>query len=512
MGLKKFEKDMNIIVALDDEPNDVGGLSASQLKEKFDQSGCEIKQYINETLLPALEAESAAASLGVRMPSSSGREGPGTIQEAIDSLSAVAMNGGAVPSGGATGQILAKSDGEDHRLKWIDADAEAFGSYPKEKILSATTKTLFGLGADAVPDDALAAIYKYKYLDIHNLVVEKIKSSKTWTAPQGIVDNKVLAIIVGAGGGGAGANYSGSSGGGGGSGGIKIKDTTVTPGSTYQAVVGAGGTGGSSGNGSATDGGNGGSSSMFGFTSEGGQGGQVGGKGGDAAPDGGGGGGGANRNNGGNGGTYGGGGGGGYMGDTSAGGNGGTYGGGGAGYTGGSGGSFGANGGTKSIAGETGKKFDFANTPFLPYELYPYVIEPQEIVSGSVGYGGGGFGSNGGSADAGNFGGGGGGGFCGNGGNSINNGGGGGGGGFCCSGGVGDSGTGSINSPGGGGGFFAKGGNGGSGDGIARYGETPGAGGGAGDSGSSSSSSYWYAGGKGGDGMIILLYRMEDKS
>lgn len=161
MGLKKFEKDMNIIAALDDEPNDVGGLSASQLKEKFDQSGCEIKQYINETLLPALEAETAAAALGVRMPSSSGIEGPGTIQEAIDSLSAVAMNGGAVPSGGLPGQILAKADAEDHHLKWISADAEAFGSYRKEKILSAATKTLFGLGADAVPDDALAFLGKY---------------------------------------------------------------------------------------------------------------------------------------------------------------------------------------------------------------------------------------------------------------------------------------------------------------------------------------------------------------
>lgn len=161
MGLKKFEKDMNIIAALDDEPNDVGGLSAAQLKERFDQAGREIKEYINEDMIPALEAETAAASLGVRMPSSSGREGPGTIQEAIDSLSAVAMGGGAVPSGGLPGQILAKADAEDHHLKWISADAEAFGSYRKEKILSAATKTLFGLGADAVPDDVLAFLGKY---------------------------------------------------------------------------------------------------------------------------------------------------------------------------------------------------------------------------------------------------------------------------------------------------------------------------------------------------------------
>lgn len=45
-------KDLDIIQALDDEPNDVGGLTAAELKAKFDEAGNLIKEYINESLIP----------------------------------------------------------------------------------------------------------------------------------------------------------------------------------------------------------------------------------------------------------------------------------------------------------------------------------------------------------------------------------------------------------------------------------------------------------------------------
>lgn len=53
-------KDLNIIQKLDDEPNDVGGMSAQELKETFDRSGNIIKEYINDTLIPQVLAEGAA--------------------------------------------------------------------------------------------------------------------------------------------------------------------------------------------------------------------------------------------------------------------------------------------------------------------------------------------------------------------------------------------------------------------------------------------------------------------
>lgn len=51
----RLEHDMNIISKLDDEPNSVGGLTAAELKEKFDESGVVIQDYINYTLLPDIE-------------------------------------------------------------------------------------------------------------------------------------------------------------------------------------------------------------------------------------------------------------------------------------------------------------------------------------------------------------------------------------------------------------------------------------------------------------------------
>lgn len=52
----QFTKSMDIIAALPDRPNTDGGLSAAQLKAKFDEGGQAIKSYLNETLLPALGA------------------------------------------------------------------------------------------------------------------------------------------------------------------------------------------------------------------------------------------------------------------------------------------------------------------------------------------------------------------------------------------------------------------------------------------------------------------------
>lgn len=56
MAVTQFTKNMGIIAALDDEPNDAGGLSATQLKAKFDEGGAALKTYINETLIPSLIA------------------------------------------------------------------------------------------------------------------------------------------------------------------------------------------------------------------------------------------------------------------------------------------------------------------------------------------------------------------------------------------------------------------------------------------------------------------------
>ena len=58
-----LEDDLDNIQKLDDEPNDVGGLSAAEMKAEFDKSGNTIKEYLNETLIPQLSDTVAEAEV-----------------------------------------------------------------------------------------------------------------------------------------------------------------------------------------------------------------------------------------------------------------------------------------------------------------------------------------------------------------------------------------------------------------------------------------------------------------
>jgi len=56
MALPRLSTDLNNISKLDNYPPDDLGMTPALLKARFDQSGNDIKAYINETLLPALES------------------------------------------------------------------------------------------------------------------------------------------------------------------------------------------------------------------------------------------------------------------------------------------------------------------------------------------------------------------------------------------------------------------------------------------------------------------------
>lgn len=57
MSLTKLDADLDIISKLEDEPNDTQGLTAAELKAKFDEAGKTIAEFIGETLIPELEKE-----------------------------------------------------------------------------------------------------------------------------------------------------------------------------------------------------------------------------------------------------------------------------------------------------------------------------------------------------------------------------------------------------------------------------------------------------------------------
>lgn len=54
-SLTKLTIDVNNIQALSDRPNTADGLTSHELKERFDKAGSDIKNFLNNSLLPEIE-------------------------------------------------------------------------------------------------------------------------------------------------------------------------------------------------------------------------------------------------------------------------------------------------------------------------------------------------------------------------------------------------------------------------------------------------------------------------
>ena len=126
MDFTPLEKDMNIISALDDEPNDVGGLTATELKAKFDEGGNAIKDYLNNTVIPEVK---------VALGDKAGK----------DELQGLVL--GQIPDGTITEDKLSEELKEQ-----IGSMAPASDVFTKEETLSPETAALYELDDTAAPD------------------------------------------------------------------------------------------------------------------------------------------------------------------------------------------------------------------------------------------------------------------------------------------------------------------------------------------------------------------------
>lgn len=82
MALPTCNEDMDIISKLDDEPNDVGGLSAASLKAKFDLAGNLLKKALND-LVAALGNNAAAKNIGFAPTTAVNKT---NVQDAIENV------------------------------------------------------------------------------------------------------------------------------------------------------------------------------------------------------------------------------------------------------------------------------------------------------------------------------------------------------------------------------------------------------------------------------------------
>lgn len=87
MAFSRFDKDLDIIAKLSDDPNTTDGLTSNQLKARFDQGPKTIKDWINAVFLAALEGVTAAANIGAKL---TGFPSITTVQGALDQVLTVA--------------------------------------------------------------------------------------------------------------------------------------------------------------------------------------------------------------------------------------------------------------------------------------------------------------------------------------------------------------------------------------------------------------------------------------
>lgn len=108
MAIEKFNKNMAIIAALDDEPNDVGGMTSAELKNKFDEGGKAIQTYMNEALIPALE--NLGVETAVLLPEN--EAGFKYIRLNADKVLEVSTDGNVWQATGSSGHLIIGPDGQ----------------------------------------------------------------------------------------------------------------------------------------------------------------------------------------------------------------------------------------------------------------------------------------------------------------------------------------------------------------------------------------------------------------
>lgn len=111
MPLTKMTTNVNNIQALSDRPNEIDGLTSSELKERFDKAGADLKDYLNTTLTEELDDVLATIPTNYVTTSDSRLTNSRTCNNNFDSWSTARTNlkigyGTSLPASGDEGSIF----------------------------------------------------------------------------------------------------------------------------------------------------------------------------------------------------------------------------------------------------------------------------------------------------------------------------------------------------------------------------------------------------------------------
>lgn len=177
--IPRVTDELGTVSTLDDRPNDTGGLTAAELKAKFDADSGTLKTYLNDVLIPFLEGTSAADSIGIATISSfsadniqtaleqivqamqdvtqgSVADGSITLAKLAAEVTAIALGGAAASHTHGAGDI-ASGTLDASRIPVLDASKLDAGSVGSSQLASSAV-TAQKIKDAAVTADKLAAL------------------------------------------------------------------------------------------------------------------------------------------------------------------------------------------------------------------------------------------------------------------------------------------------------------------------------------------------------------------
>ena len=116
MSIPKMEQDVEIIQKLSDLPNTTDGLTAQELKAKFDEAAKLVKAFLNEVLIPAIQANNIPFEGNIDVPAENVQDAILQVQQNMRDVAAGSIVNGSVTKEKLSAELLARVYGG---LPWV---------------------------------------------------------------------------------------------------------------------------------------------------------------------------------------------------------------------------------------------------------------------------------------------------------------------------------------------------------------------------------------------------------